>query len=165
MALITFINTKSLEQIQSIVNLGDFIWREHYEPIIGIQQVEYMLDKFQSVPAIYSQIKDGAEYYLIEESQTPVGYLSVQKKKDSLFLSKLYVLGTERGKGIGKKAIDFINKRALELSCNTISLTVNKYNTNSIKAYEKMGFIKIKDAIFDIGEGYIMDDYVMKKEL
>jgi ribosomal protein S18 acetylase RimI-like enzyme len=161
----TFLIAKTNLDFEQIANLGTIIWREHYTPIIGSDQVTYMLDKFQSVSAVKKQIQEGTEYYIIKHQNTMVGYLSFYKKEDALFLSKLYVLGTERGKGIGKAAMSFLENKRVEIACKSIDLTVNKYNTNSIKAYEKMGFEKIDSVIMDIGNGYVMDDYVMKKEV
>ena len=149
----------------TIASLAEIIWKEHYIPIIGIQQVDYMLEKFQSAKAIQQQILEGASYYIISHEDTNVGYLSFSKKKDSLFLSKLYVLSSSRGKGIGKSAMDFIQDNAEKKGFTSISLTVNKYNTASIKAYEKMGFKKMKAIVMDIGNGYIMDDFLMEKKL
>jgi ribosomal protein S18 acetylase RimI-like enzyme len=145
--------------------LASLIWKEHYTPIIGIEQVDYMLDKFQSVNAIKKQIEEGAEYYLISHEESQVGYISVSKKENSLFLSKIYILSSIRGKGVGKKAMQFIEDLAIEKQCNTVSLTVNKNNTNSIKAYEKMGFVKVKEIVIDIGNGFVMDDFKMEKSL
>lgn len=149
----------------TIASLAEIIWKEHYIPIIGIEQVEYMLEKFQSAKTVKEQIFDGAFYFIISLQDTNVGYLSFSNKKDSLFLSKLYVLSSSRGKGIGKSAMKFIQEEAEKKKSTSISLTVNKYNTASIKAYEKMGFKKIKAIVMDIGNGYIMDDYLMKKKL
>ncbi len=154
-------NTKSHYTI--ISKLATIVWTEHYTPIIGSKQVTYMLDKYQSENAIEKQINEGAYYFLIRYNGKDVGYFSYYKKETSLFLSKFYVLNSYRGKSIGKKAISFIEKKTNELNCNTISLTVNKYNSNSIKAYEKMGFKKIKDIVTDIGNGFVMDDFFMKK--
>ncbi|PHR69409.1 MAG: GNAT family N-acetyltransferase [Lutibacter sp.] len=148
-----------------ITELASIIWKEHYTPIIGIEQVEYMLEKFQSVSAIKKQIEEGAKYFMISHEDSAVGYLSVSKKENSLFLSKIYILSSSRGKRIGKTAMQFIENLAKEKQCNSISLTVNKYNTNSIKAYEKMGFKNIEELIMDIGNGYVMDDYKMKKKI
>lgn len=61
--------------------------------------------------------------------------------------------------------MDFVQVKARELSLNSISLTVNKNNTNSINAYKKMGFVTVESIVMDIGEGYVMDDYKMRKEL
>ncbi len=146
-----------------IAKLANSIWTEHYTPIIGEAQVAYMLGKFQSVPAIEDQTNQGFSYYLLLHENKPVGYFSYSRKDDSLFLSKIYILNSERGKGIGKAGISFMEDQVRELGLKKIQLTVNKYNANSIKAYEKMGFINIDDIVQDIGQGYVMDDYVLEK--
>lgn len=154
---------KSPIHFQQIADLANTIWTEHYTPIIGQDQVTYMLDKFQSVEAIKKQILEGSEYYVLTYEEKPSGYFCISGKKDSLFLSKYYVLKTYRGKGIGKMAMQYIKRRAEELAYTKITLTVNKNNHNAIKAYEKMGFQKIKAIIQDIGNNYIMDDYLLEK--
>lgn len=149
---------------EKIASLAFSIWTEHYTPIIGIDQVNYMLSKFQSAAAIKEQVLEGMEYYTIYSEETPAGYFAISRKEQDLFLSKLYVSSQFRGKGLAKAAMTFIGNRKQELECNSITLTVNKYNTNSINAYFKMGFEKVKSIIQDIGNGYIMDDYLMQKK-
>jgi ribosomal protein S18 acetylase RimI-like enzyme len=162
----TKINIANSEvDFNTITKLASTIWKEHYTPIIGIEQVKYMLDKYQSVNAIKKQIEEGAEYYLISYKNESVGYLSVSTKESSLFLSKIYILSSQRGKRIGKTSMEFIEEIAIKNQCENISLTVNKYNTNSIKAYEKMGFVKVKEIVIDIGNGFVMDDFKMEKSL
>lgn len=156
-------SVKTSEDIKIITELGSIIWHEHYTPIIGLEQVRYMLDKFQSIAAIENQIKGNYEYYILMFDETPVGYLSIVEKDNSLFLSKIYVLKSERGKGIGSVTMDFVQKRAKELMLDSIVLTVNKYNVSSIKAYKKMGFENIGALVQDIGNGFVMDDYKMEK--
>jgi len=163
MGQIVIANTKA--QFILIEQLGDTIWREHYTSIIGIEQVEYMLNKFQTAKVIEFQVSDGYEYYLILKNEQPVGYLSIKKDNGALFLSKLYVLQKLRGHGLGKLAMNFVKNRANALDCNKIKLTVNKYNTNSISVYEKIGFNKTGAVVMDIGNGFIMDDYTMEKEI
>ena len=153
---------RDFEQIE---NLGKIIWEEHYTPIIGIDQVEYMLDKFQSVAAIQTQVDEGYEYYFIIYDGIATGYLSFAKKKDSLFLSKFYISKSERGKGIGKSALEFVLNKAREESFTKISLTVNKYSYNAIKAYKKLGFESVDSIVQDIGGGFVMDDFVMIKNI
>ena len=147
-----------------IEELANVIWRHHYIPITGIGQVEYMLKKYQSAVAISKQIEDeGFEYFILTFENTPVGYISIKKEKSTLFLSKIYVLSDYRGKKIGKAAMAFIEDKAKTYQLKTISLTVNKDNTNSIKAYEKLGFMNTRALVKDIGGGYVMDDYQMEK--
>ncbi len=158
-----FIKVKGIKQLQNVENLAREIWTEHYTPIIGKDQVSYMLDKFQSVAAICFQIDKGMEYFLILDEGDTVGYMGLELRENELFLSKIYVLSSMRGKGIGKKAIVFAAKIARRKKLGKITLTVNKGNLSSIKAYEKMGFINKGSIVSDIGNGFVMDDYKMEK--
>jgi ribosomal protein S18 acetylase RimI-like enzyme len=139
------------------------IWTEHYTPIIGREQVEYMLEKFQSQDSISQQISAGIIYFLIRSGEEFIGYIAVQPKGDELFLSKIYVVSARRGRGHGKKAIQFVESLAKERKLGKIVLTVNKNNSKSIRAYEKMGFTIAGSLIQDIGNGFVMDDYKMEK--
>lgn len=160
------IPVKNDEQIRIVVSLAREIWTEHYVQIIGVSQVEYMLSKFQSFEAVSNQIKhDDLKYFLIENGKIAVGYCAVKFQQKSLYLSKLYVKSSERGKGFGRKAIEFIEKLALENNLLQINLNVNKNNTNSIKAYEKLGFSATDTVEIDIGNNFVMSDYVMTKNL
>ena len=76
------------------------IWSEYYAPIIGLDQVEYMLDKFQSVEAIPEQIATSDYwYFLIRDENRAVGYLGLQRRQETLFLSKLYLKNPPAGGG------------------------------------------------------------------
>jgi ribosomal protein S18 acetylase RimI-like enzyme len=153
------------EQIVAVEALAREIWTEHFTPIIGAAQVEYMLEKFQSKTAIAGQIREGYSYFLLEERRGRIGYLAVQPRGRELFLSKIYVKASERGRGYGRAAVRFAERLAGERKLTRITLTVNKDNTGSIKAYEKLGFEKIAAAVQDIGGGFVMDDYQMVKNL
>lgn len=159
-----FIEVISRQQINSVEALAREIWTEHYTPIIGRDQVKYMLGAFQSNKAISAQIKtEGYRYFLIEEEGRYIGYMAVLSIGEELFLSKIYIEASRRGKGIGKKAIRFLENLASGLHLRKISLTVNKNNIKSIKAYEKMGFKNLGPVVQDIGNGFIMDDFKMEK--
>lgn len=150
---------------ETIARLADSIWREHYTPIIGAGQVAYMLDRFQSARAIAKQVTGGLRYFLISYQDVPAGYLAFERKQNSLFLSKIYVLRSFRGKGLGREAMTFVAEKARATGCQHISLTVNKYNSGSIAAYKQMGFRQGPAIQQDIGGGYIMDDYEMILDL
>ena len=156
---------KTQSEYLLIEQLADTIWRHHYIPITGIGQVEYMLKKYQSSEAVADQVEYGYEYYIINYHEASVGYISIKKEKDTLFLSKIYVLSDYRGKKIGKTAMKFIENKAKTYDLNKISLTVNRNNKNSVAAYERMGFMKIGAKIKNIGSGFVMDDYLMEKPL
>ncbi|MDY6902817.1 MAG: GNAT family N-acetyltransferase [Cyanobacteriota bacterium] len=147
------------EAISQVAKLAREIWNQHYLPVIGKAQVDYMLETIQSEDAIKQQINEGYQYYLIYNDQVESGYFSVIDKGEKLFLSKLYLLDSCRGKGIGKQAIDFIKS---SFDNPIIQLTVNKNNSDSIVFYKKIGFEIVDDVVMDIGNAFVMDDYVME---
>jgi len=104
-------------------------------------------------------------YFLMLKEDRLVGYLAIQKRGQELFLSKIYLLREYRGLGMGKAALDFIAEKARESGCTSIALTVNKNNDRSIKAYLKMGFENKGGRVTDIGDGFVMDDYLMVRSL
>lgn len=161
----TRIQKASSRDYGTVATLARTIWQEHYTPIIGADQVEYMLNRYQSKPAIETQVAQGMHYYLLYWDEQAVGYLAFEKRGSLVFLSKIYVLRHYRGKGIGRAGMDFLVKKARQFQCSGITLTVNKYNSNSIKAYEAYGFKNTGALVTDIGEGFVMDDFRMELSL
>lgn len=152
----------TFEDAALLSRLAETIWHEHYTPIIGAEQVEYMLERFQSREVIDAQIRSNEQsYYLIKHNDETAGYFAIKPQNDMLFLSKIYILKSHRNKGIGKSAFRFIAAEARALGLSGVYLTVNKNNSDSIKAYEKMGLQKESSVVNDIGNGFVMDDYIM----
>lgn len=148
------------ENIKELSELASKIWHEYWPEILSPEQIDYMVEKFQSEHAIKSQIeKENYTYYFIKENSENVGYFGISEHNDYVFLSKLYITGSHRGKGLGHKAF----KKIKELSNGkTIRLTVNKHNKNTIAVYLKWGFKIVDSVITDIGGGFVMDDYIME---
>ena len=147
-----------------IETLAKEIWMQHYLPIIGIEQIDYMLDKFQSESAISHDIECGYTYLIACFDGTPCGYSSI-KNDDGVFLSKFYVMKAYRGKGVGKSMMNAIAAYAAEHNAGRIWLTCNKHNSASLGIYEKLGFKAIDSIVTDIGGGFVMDDYVLEKDI
>lgn len=149
--------------IKLLAELASKIWNEYWPKILSQEQINYMVEKFQSQKAIKEQIeKENYAYYFLTVDNKIIGYTGICDKKEYLFLSKLYIEKEFRHKGYGKQAFEEIKK----LGFNKIRLTVNKQNKNTIDAYLKYGFKIIDKAVTDIGSGFAMDDFIMeyKKE-
>lgn len=157
----------SAQDLNLVQELAREIWQEHYTPIIGNKQVQYMLDKYQSETAIAQQIAQGFVYYLLFAQGNPAGYLSYLQQPDNpgLHLSKLYVQQDYRGYGLGRAGLELVQEHCLQRGQELIWLTVNKYNLDSIAWYEHMGFEHVCSLVTDIGAGFVMDDYKMQKTL
>ncbi len=155
----------SEEQISDVVKLAREIWADYYVPIIGREQVDYMLDKFQSEEAIAAQLEDGYEYYTVSHGGRSVGYLAIVPDADAnmLMISKIYVLRSVRGHGFGRAMLELAEDVCREHRINALYLTVNKNNSHSIAWYTRMGFKNEGPIVQDIGAGFVMDDYRMVK--
>ena len=153
-------------EIELLAKLASEIWHEYWPCILTSEQIDYMVNKFQSKEAISDQIKNEKyTYYFINKDGQNAGYFGISQKKEFLFLSKLYIKKEFRHQGIGSFAFERIKEIAKESGYKTIQLTVNKYNKHTIDAYLKYGFKTISSVVTDIGNGFVMDDYIMEYEL
>ena len=158
-----FHRVNSQEDIEVLSQLARVIWTEHYTPIIGVEQVEYMLDTLHSSEVILKQItQENYCYFLLKSKNEAVGYMGFTCNDDHLFLSKIYVASSARGAGLGRDALELIKETAQLNGLKKIALTVNKKNSDTIAAYYKLGFIKTGEVYIDIGGGYYMDDFQME---
>ena len=126
-----------------------------------------MVGKFQSLEAITKQIADGWEYYIVREDGHDLGYTGLvpDRQISKLQLSKLYILASARGKGVGVRLLNFIEQKCREEGFTTLWLTVNRFNTDPIAWYKKRGFVTVDEVKMDIGNGFVMDDYIMEKTI
>ena len=165
MAIIT--PAVSASETAVIAELARLIWNEHYSSIISQQQIDYMLENFQSAAAIDKQIADGTLYFLISNNSRPAGYLAVTPDVENrrLHISKIYLDAAHRGQGYGKQALDFIEEQCRKMHIRELWLTVNKHNHIAINAYRRWEFHTTGAIITDIGNGFVMDDYIFEKNL
>jgi GNAT superfamily N-acetyltransferase len=151
-----------------IQELAEATWWPTYEPIVGAEQLRYMLDAFYSTEVITNQINTGSQaYILIYDDDTPKGFAAYSPRKEDPFiykLHKLYCLPSEQGKGLGRQLVEAVEKAVLASGHRILDLNVNRYN-KAKSFYEKLGFSVIYEEDIHIGNGYEMNDYVMRKEL
>lgn len=153
------VSPKECEQVGS---MAKEIWTEHYAGILSAGQIDYMVETFQSPQAISQQIKEGYQYYWICYDGQTVGYLAIHPEDTSLFLSKIYIRRPFRGKKLSTCAVHYLTLLCQERGWDRIWLTVNKHNAGSIAAYKSLGFVKTRELVTDIGQGYVMDDDIME---
>ena len=69
-----------------------------------------MVNKFQSHPAIKSQVENNGygKYYQIYSSHTLAGYAGIHPEEDALFLSKLYIKKTSADSISPREAMNFL---------------------------------------------------------
>lgn len=153
-----------IEQLPIVIDLTKKIWPVAYGEILSKAQLDYMIDKFYNESALRELIQKGHVFYLAQDDNDKyVGFVSyeINSEPSKTKIHKIYVLPETQGTGLGRQFFELVKEKALEKNQNAIFLNVNKYN-KAIHFYNKLGFTKVKDEVIDIGNGYVMDDYVME---
>ncbi len=148
------------KDLSIISKLAQSIWNEHYVSIIGQQQVDYMLDKMYNHQSLVEQLNiKKHQFYLIENDKAIIGFLSVSSENSSdYFLHKFYIDQQKSNLGIGSEALNLLVN---SIKPKSLILTVNRKNIKSINFYFKNEFKIDRVEDFDIGNGYVMNDFVM----
>lgn len=162
------IRTATAADAALIQELAETTWWPVYQPIVGEEQVRFMLKAFYDTEVINQQINTGSQIYLLlYEGDTAKGFAGYSPRQEdpSIYkLHKLYCLPSEQGKGYGRILVNEVEKAVLASGNHILELNVNRYNkANSF--YEKLGFSVIYEEDIQIGNGYEMNDYVMRKDL
>ncbi len=153
-------------EFKIIEKLAIEILHEVYDPIIPAEHTEYFLTEFQSENAIINQIEnENFSYFLLNYDTNNVGYLGIQKLNKKLILSKLYILESFRGLKIGKTALQYVNKFAMENGIERIELIVNRQNQNTIDIYLKNEYKIVESIVNSFPNGHSVEDYKMEKIL
>ncbi|EDS73228.1 acetyltransferase, GNAT family [Anaerofustis stercorihominis DSM 17244] len=159
------ININEKDKIKELSVFASNIVKEYFDPIIGSSQNDYMIEKFQSVKSITSQLNDGYDYYFVlDDFNERIGFIAFYPKGECMYLSKFYLGKDNRGKGYSKEMLDFIIDKARMCGLKGVTLNVNK-NNPVINVYEHFGFVKIREEKNDIGSGFYMDDFVYRYEI
>jgi diamine N-acetyltransferase len=141
------------------------VWPQTYADIISEEQIDFMMQMMYSEASLQQQMENGCRFLIILDNDDPVGFASYQETTPSIFkLHKIYVLLSHQGKGTGRFFIDYIIRTIKQEGGTALQLQVNRNNQAKI-FYEKLGFIILQEADFDIGNGFFMNDYVMEKKI
>ena len=170
---LSFVPVKSEVDQQQLALIAGEIWRGYWPALIGEAQTEYMVEMFQSFEAIkHHMAQEDYEYWLLvatEGDEVPkksiVGFTGGRSEADTnrFFISKVYLYPEARGHGYARRVMEFYEDLCFVRGHDAMYLTVNKGNDLGIRAYKGTGFQIVEAVVTDIGEGFVMDDYVMEK--
>ncbi len=154
----------SQEDIKTIQDLAERSWRHAYKNILSQEQIDYMLGKMYSEDTINDHLKNpNYRYYLILDNDKPVGFVGFEfhAEEKTTKLHRIYFVRESQGKGFGRHALQFVIEQTITAGDQRLILTVNK-NNPAKHFYESQGFKIYEEAVFDIGHGFVMDDYLME---
>jgi GNAT superfamily N-acetyltransferase len=155
------------EHLHGVHELAHAIWPRVYPGIISEAQIDYMLRQRYDLEVLRADVMKGVRYALIRRDDHDVGFIAFEPRThdNEGFLHKLYILPEAAGQGIGAAALNWVSEQAAALGLKRLRLFVNKHNVQAVRAYLRNGFIFDQDVITDIGDGFVMDDFVMVKHL
>jgi ribosomal protein S18 acetylase RimI-like enzyme len=157
------IRRATVADIPLLRDLAERTWRQCYAAILSPEQMDYMLSRMYAPGVIAQEIADGVIWELALEDENAVGFHSCafDMGDRTLKLHKLYVLPEAQGRGFGKALLARARALAGTLGARKVWLQVNKNNASAIRAYERAGYCVERAAVFDIGGGFVMDDFIM----
>jgi GNAT superfamily N-acetyltransferase len=156
-----------IKDYQTIYDIAVPVWNATYKSILKAEQLDYMLKLMYSQEAIAEQMSTkGHQFLLALDDNAAVGFTSYEVNYGAQItkIHKLYVLPETHGKGIGRALINEIEKAATADDNNTLILNVNRFNP-AVNFYNKIGFLNIGEEDVAIGNGYLMEDFIMQKHL
>lgn len=153
-------------ELPIIKQLALDIWPVTYASILSPEQLNYMLDLFYSLAALEKDYnKQGYFFFILNIENEDAGYAGLElKENNTAHLHKIYLSADHQGKGLGKQLIHFIIDFAKNAGAQSLTLHVNRHN-KALQFYQAVGFEIVKELDTAIGNGYFMNDYVMKKDL
>jgi len=156
------------EQLPEVQRLATIIWRAHYPGIIAPDQIDYMLERGYALDALAGFLAGRDRGLLLAQVDGAIaGFAAwyVTEQPDEAKLDKLYVVQSRQRRGLGGRLIARVEDGARRAGAHTLVLNVNKNNAQAVRAYEKYGFAIRAAVVVDIGQGFVMDDYVMAKPI
>ena len=163
--MLTF-HSATADDIPFLRALAEVIWRESYAGVVSAEQMDFMLAWMYSAETIRRELAEGVCWEVVRRGDEAVGYLSITFGADGVAkLNKLYLLPAHQGRGLGQQILARVQALATARDASEVRLQVNKANIRAQRAYERAGFVRIEEAVFDIGGGFVMDDYIMARRV
>ena len=156
----------TLDDILLLQQLAQQIWPVTYREILSPDQIEYMMNWLYSAEALKQQLLEKHIFILMYHNENPAGFADyIAKEEKNIYkLNKIYIALNYQRSGLGKALLNEVIRRVKELHGQILELNVNRYN-KAKSFYEKMGFAVYQSVDIPIGNGYYMNDYVMRKSI
>ncbi len=156
------------EHLPALAELAGVIWRQHYPGIISPAQIDYMLAKMYSLDTLREELRTkGISFVRLLVAGEFTGFASFGPTPEPgvMKLHKCYLLPAQHGRGYGSLLLQHCERAVRDLGARRLILAVNKHNSKAVSAYQRNGLVVAESVVTDFGSGFVMDDFIMAKEL
>jgi len=155
------------EEVGAVAAMASRIWPAAYGAILEPGQIDYMLSQMYAPARLLQDQEEGVDLLWIFLAGERTGFLAAGPVAagGACPLHKLYLLPGSQRSGIGSLALARLCERLAGSGAHTLELRVNRHNAAAIAFYRKNGFTVFAENCREIGGGYVMDDYLMRREL
>jgi len=161
------IRPAGMDEIPALRALAERIWRASYATMLTPGQMDYMLAWMYSPETIAREMSEGVIWETAWLGDELSGFHScaLEPAVCRAKLHKVYLLPEYQGQGLGQQLLDRVHALTAQRGAKQVWLQVNKRNARAIRAYRRAGYAVERSAIFNIGSGFVMDDFVMTRAL
>lgn len=156
------------EHLPALATLAGEIWRQHYPGIILHEQIEYMLGRMYALETLREEMRTKQIRFvrlLVDGRFVGFGSFGPLPEPGGFKLHKCYLLPEMHGRGYGSRLLQHCESEVRKLGARRLCLAVNKQNIKAVAAYRRNGFAVVESLVTDFGNGFVMDDYVMAKDV
>jgi ribosomal protein S18 acetylase RimI-like enzyme len=180
-SLVIKLRTATVNDAPAIALLGSTVFATTFGYSMSHADLNAYLQEAYCIPAILSDLSSPLKTLVVAELPNPRGVMEVagftQLTRDShvhepciacadrpVELQRLYVSASHHGLGIGKLLIQEMERRAREEGFGTMWLGVWEENLKAKGVYEKMGYRRVGEHDFKMGE-CVQTDLILIKTL
>lgn len=156
----------TIEQIPIIQRLAQECFPVAYVGIHSEEQNLYMMGRMYSTESLVRQMtEDHSCFLLLYVNDEPAGYCAYKPhvaEEGTIYVDKLYLLPSLKGKGYGRLLMEKVMAVAESLHPDGYTLKLDVNRSNSARGfYEHLGFSVVRSWDAPIGNGYFMNGYEM----
>ena len=164
------VTQRDIDQLQAI---GKQTFTEAFAADNSAEYMSAYLERAFSLERLTVEIADkDSEFHFALHGESPIGYLKINtgnaqteiKANDGLEIERIYVLKEYYGKQAGQLLLSTAIEVARQKQVKYVWLGVSEENPRAIRFYEKNGFVKFDEHIFNLA-GDEQVDIMMKLEM
>ena len=157
-----------ISDLDSIAKVATSSLESTYKGVMTTEQIDYLNDLSYSQGSLKDQFNKGQIFFIASIDDQDVGFAAVvQEGPDLYHLSKIYVLAQFQHQGVGRalleRVVEAVKKDHPQGAC-TLELAVNSFNS-AASFYKKMGMVKVREQLTDMGGGFVLAQDVMELKL